>query len=239
MFDLFRSREKSVRILLGGLLVLVALSMLTYLVPSYNMGGPATADSVVASVGGTDITMFDVQKVVQAAMRNKQFPPEVLPNYIPNIVDQMVTDRAMEYEAGRLGLVVTEQDLADAIRQMAPALFPDGKFIGKEAYAAFLAQQNLTIPDFESELKRSIVANRLRDIASQGVIVTPLEIEAEFRKKNEQAKVEYVKLTSDKYKAEVQPSPEDLQKYFTANIAQYQQPEKCNLVILLADQAKI
>jgi peptidyl-prolyl cis-trans isomerase D len=34
-------------------------------------------------------------------------------------------------------------------------------------------------------------------------------------------------------------SPEELQKYYAANVALYQQPEKRNLTILLADQAKL
>lgn len=238
MFDLFRSRDKSVRILLGALLVLVALSMLTYLVPSYNMGN-SSSDTVVASVAGDDITTYDVQKLVQASMRNKQFPAELLPNYVPTMVEQMVTDRAMAYEAQRMGMEVTDQDLANTIRQIAPALFPDGKFIGKQAYADFLAQQQMTIPDFESDLKRQILINRLREIALQGIIVTPLEIEETYKKKNEQVKIEYVKLNPDKYKAEITVTPEEMQRYFTANLANYQQPEKKNLVILLADQAKV
>ena len=63
-------------------------------------------------------------------------PAEILPTYIPQMVDQMVTERAMAMEAERLGLQVSDAEMAEAIRQMVPSLFPDGKFVGKEAYAA-------------------------------------------------------------------------------------------------------
>jgi peptidyl-prolyl cis-trans isomerase D len=172
-------------------------------------------------------------------MRQRQFPAEVLPNFIPQMVQQMVTDRAMAYEATRLGFQVTDQDIAQTIRQMIPNLFPDGKFVGKDAYASLLAQQEMTIPEFESDLQRQLLITRLRDIAMEGSIVTPVEIEAAFRTKNEQVKVKYVKLTADKYKAESQPTDAQMQQYFQANHAQYTIPEKRNLVILIADQAKM
>src|ERR1035437_4724068 len=143
MFDLFRSREKSVRILLGALLLLVALSMLTYLVPSYNTGS-SSSDTIVAEIGKDDvITLPEVQRLIQNTVRGRQLPVEVLPTYLPTMVDQMVTERALAYESVRLGFQVTDADLADTIRQTAPALFQDGRFVGADAYAAMLAQQNL------------------------------------------------------------------------------------------------
>ena len=75
MFDLFRSRQKSVRILLGGLLILVAASMLTYLIPSYATGSDPN-DIVVAQVGKENITTLDVQRSLQNMMRGRQMPPE-------------------------------------------------------------------------------------------------------------------------------------------------------------------
>jgi peptidyl-prolyl cis-trans isomerase D len=238
MFDLFRSRDKAVRILLGAMLVLVGLSMLTYLVPNYNTGTGGN-DQVVAKVGGEEISTAYIQQLIQATMRGRQLPPEIIPNYVPEIVNNVVTDRALAYEAGRLGFQVTDQQLQQAIQQVLPNLFPDGKFVGKEAYAALLAQQNLTIPQFEEDLKRQLLITRLRDIALEGTIVTQQEIEAEYRKKNEQIRVEFVKISPDKYKPEIQVTPEDMQSYFKTNISRYNIPERRNLVILIADQNKL
>jgi peptidyl-prolyl cis-trans isomerase D len=238
MFDLFRSRDKAVRILLGGLLLLVAFSMLTYLVPNYS-NGSSGSDTLIAEIGKDTITLAEAQRLIQATVRGRQLPVDILPTYIPQMIDQMVTERAMAMEAARLGFQASDADVAEAIRQMVPSLFPDGKFVGKDAYAAMLAQQNMTIDQFESDLKRQVTITRLRDIALEGTIVTPAEIEAAFRKKNEKIKVEFVRLTADKYKAESQPTSQELQDFYKANTSRYTAPEKKNLTVLVADQAKI
>jgi peptidyl-prolyl cis-trans isomerase D len=238
MFDLFRSRDKAVRILLGGLLLVVAISMLTYLVPNYDTGSSG-AGAVVATVGSDQITSADVQKMVQSTMRGKQLPPEMLPIYLPQLVDEMIVNRAMAYEAGRLGFEVSDNDLRGAIQQMVPSLFPDGHFVGKDMYAAMLAQQQLSIADFESDLRRQIMITRLRDVAVEGSLVTPLEIENAYRKKYEKIKIQYVKLTADQFKKDATPTDAEMKSYYQANVAKYQTPEKKNLVILVADQAKL
>src|SRR3954470_24122047 len=191
MFDLFRSREKSVRILLGFLLLVVAVSMLTYLIPNYNTGGSSGNDAVIAEIGKDVITLPEVQRLVQMTMRNRQLPPEILPNYLPQMIDEMITQRAMFLQAQSLGFQVSDADVAMTIQQMVPNLFPDGKFVGNAQYAALLAQQNMTVEQFEGDLRRQIMIARLRDIALEGTVVTPAEIEAAYRKKADRLKVEW------------------------------------------------
>lgn len=239
MFDLFRSRDKAVRILLGALLLLVALSMLTYLIPSYDTGNVATDNQIVAKVGQESITVSEVRKSIENITRGRQLPAEIIPNYIPQMVQDLVTDRALAYEAQRLGFQATDQDVRETIRQVAPALFPDGNFVGKAAYAAMLAQQNVSIPEFESDLRRQILVTRLRNIAIEGTVVSQAEIDAAYKKKYEKIKVEWTLLKPDMYSKEVQPSEQDLKQYYDANKAAYNTPEKKNLIILIADQAKM
>ncbi len=144
MFDLFRSRDKAVRWLLTGLLGLVALSMITYLIPGSGMGGGGSDDQTVAEIGKEKLTVREVQVGLQNVSRSQQMPANMMSVLAPQYINGMVADRALAYQAKRLGFDVTETELAQAIQSALPQLFQDGKFVGKEIYSQFLAQQNLT-----------------------------------------------------------------------------------------------
>ena len=240
MFDLFRlgNREKLKKFGMAALLLMVSASMLLYLVPNYDRNS-GSGDVVVAQIGKQTITETEVRHTIQNLTKGRQLPAEVLPNYVPEMINQIITERAMAYEADRLGLQVTDQDVADTLRQMYAGLFPDGKFVGKDVYAAMLAQQGTTIEQFESDLKRDMLITRLRQVALEGTIVTPLEIETEYRKKSELMKIQFVKMPVDKYKKESEPTDEQVAAYYKTNLPRFNNPAKKNLVILVADQAKI
>jgi peptidyl-prolyl cis-trans isomerase D len=142
-------------------------------------------------------------------------------------------------EAKRLGYEVSDADVAEFIRQTAPGLFQNGQFVGKDQYAAMLAQNDMTIEQFENDIRRQVLISRLRTVAVEGTIVTPAEIEQNYRKKNEKIRLEWVKLTADKYKNELAPTPQEIQDYYKAHISQYTVPEKKNLTLLIADQTKL
>src|ERR1700728_4489492 len=104
MFDLFRSRAKAVRIMLGAMLGIIALSMLVYLIPGTGMTTAAdSGDQVVAEIGRSDVTVADIQQQLRNLLQNRQLPPDLAATYIPQLVNQAIAERAVAYEAEQLG----------------------------------------------------------------------------------------------------------------------------------------
>jgi peptidyl-prolyl cis-trans isomerase D len=238
MFDLFRSRDKAVRFFLSALLLIVALSMVTYLIPSYGSGDRGT-DGVLAKIGKDTVTMREAQLAIQAQLRGRTVPPDLISLYIPRIVDEIITQRSLVYEATRLGLTVTDEETQNAILGAIPQLFQDGKFVGREAYEALLAQQNLSIPEFEAEMQRQVLINRLRIIAIEGTVVSPPEIEREYRRRYDKVKIQYVKISPDKLKAEAQVTPTEIKEFHDKNPNAFPVPEKKSMDLVILDQAKL
>jgi peptidyl-prolyl cis-trans isomerase D len=242
MFDLFRSREKSVRYLLGALLTLVAASMVITLVPGYGGGwgsGGSSDPSLLAEVGDERVTVSDVRQFISREMRGNAMPKGMEPVYIPMIVQQMAAQKAVGFQAENMGLKITDEQLARILKSLIPQLWEGGKFAGKDVYAQMLAQQNMTIPQFEQNLRAQALQSRLETIALEGIIVTPSEVEAEFKRRNEKIKVAYFGLSPDTFRSKVTVSPAEVQDFYNKNKANYQLPERRSYLIFSIDEATL
>ena len=241
MFDLFRSRDKAVRLLLTGMLVVVALSMVTYLIPQTGTGssGSAGDSTVAAQIGREQVTAEDVSRAIQNMTRNRQLPPELLSIYVPQIVNQMINDRVLAYEATRLGLKVTSEETDSAIVDtLPPQLVKDGKVDGA-TLAAMLQQEGMTLAALKDQTARQLLVNRLQQIVVNGVVVSPQEIEREYRKRNEKVKLQYAVLLPAKYQSEAEPTDAELKAYYDSHKSDFRVPEKRSYAILMLDPALI
>src|ERR1700722_17845835 len=234
MFDLFRSRAKAVRIMLGAMLGIVALSMLIYLIPGTGItAADSNADQVVAEIGKSSVTVAQVQQQLKNVLQNRRLPPEFASTYIPQIVDQAIAERAVAYEAQQLGIRISDRDLANSLRSMPFASLP------MDQYQQYVEQQyGTTVPDFEENVRVLSYEDALTLIVAEGIIVTPAEAQAEYRKRNEKLKVDYISFSPTKLMADMKPTPEQLNAYFERNKGFYKVPETRNVQFIVADQAK-
>jgi len=241
MFDLFRSRDKAVRYLLTGMLVVVAASMVTYLIPNAGSGatGSANDTTVAAQIGNQQVTAQDVSRAVRNMTQNRQLPPELLSIYVPQIVNQMINERIMAYEANRLGLKVTPEDTDTAIVDtLPPQLVKDGK-VDSATLSAMLQQEGMTLASLKDSTSRTLLVNRLEQIVVNGVVVSPREIENEYKKRNEKIKVQFAVLTAARFQKEAEPTEAELKTYYDSHKSDFRTPEKRSYAIIMLDPAVI
>jgi peptidyl-prolyl cis-trans isomerase D len=238
MFDLFRSRAKAVRYVLGAVLMLVAISLVVTLIPGFGSGG-GRDDQIVAEVGKEVLSARDVQVRVQNVLRGGEVPSSMLAIYVPQIVDEEITARAVVYQAKRLGLAVSEADVARAIRSFAPMLYQDGKFVGREVYAGYLAQMNFTIPEFEKNIASEMLLTQMKNLVAEGVVVSSDEVERAYKLKNEMAKIEYATVDPAKFRPQVTASADEIQKYFRENGTSFRIKEQRAFQMLVVEEEKV
>ncbi len=235
MFDLFRSRAKAVRIMLGAMLAIVAVSMLLYLIPGTGItAADSGADQVVADIGKSSVTVGEVQQQLQNALQRQQLPPDLAATYIPQLVDQAIADRAVAYEAEQLGFRISDRDLAATLRS-----FPFGS-LPPDQYKQYVEQNyGITVPNFEDNVRLKSYEDTLDMIVTEGVIVTPAEALAEYKKTSEKIKVDFLSLSAATVNKEAQPTPDQLSAYFAKNKGFFNMPETRSLQLIIADQPKI
>ncbi len=236
MLKLFRNRGKALRWIMGGILFLVAASMVITLVP--NVFGPADpASEVLAEVSGQPVTTSDVEAALRQ-LRANNIPPEVLSMNAGSIIENLIAERVLFAESSALGIMPTEEELARWLQEILPdALFPGGQFVGARAYEGFIRQQlRQTVTEFERRVLYELAIElRLRRMVTDGISVTDQELKQRFHETNDSVQVEWVSVDADGLQSQVSPSSEQLREYFESNKLRYRQAEQRPLRLLTVD----
>jgi peptidyl-prolyl cis-trans isomerase D len=220
------NRKLGYRIFLGIVVLVLGGSMLLYLVPQTPGTGEAATDTV-AKVGDQSVTLGEVrQQLAQIEQRN-QVPKPLESLYARQILNQLVFEKEIEYEAKRLGITVTDQERADRIKQYVPGAFNNGTFVGMDRYSAEVqARFQLSVAVFEELIRQGLLEEKFRKRVTDGISVGPGELQDEFRYKNEKIKLNYAVIKPEELAAKINPTDAEIKAEYEKNKSRYQISEK-------------
>ena len=214
-----------------------SVSMVVYLIPGLTGQSGSSPDtyatvyphwySKLLSTGET-ISQLRVEQLAQRQMQQQHYPdnPMILNLLSQQVGKQLVQQEVLLLEADKLGIHATDDDVRAFLHngQAGQVLFPNGQFIGEENYARLIADRfNVSVKDFEDDVKRDIVGRRLQSLITAGVTVSDQEIRDSYRKGNIKIKFDYAVISGDDLRKSINPSDSDLAAFFQKNAARYAQ----------------
>ena len=220
------NRKLGYRIFLGVVVAILGGSMLLYLVPQTPGTGEAATDTV-AKIGDQTVTLGEIRQQLGQIEQRNQVPKQLESLYARQILNQLVFEKELEYEAKRLGINVSDQERADRIKQYVPTAFTGGTFVGMDRYSSEVqARFQLTVPVFEDLIRQGLLEEKFRRRVTDGISVGPAELQDEFRYKNQKIKLDYVLIKPEDLAAKLTPSDAEIKAEYEKNKAHYQVPEK-------------
>src|SRR5579863_1657585 len=165
-----------------------SVSMVVYLIPGLTGQGATTADTYAVVYphwysrffsSGDVVTEQRVNQIArqQIQQRNPQYAdnPMILNFFAQQVGQQLVQQQVLLSEAHRLGIGATNADVVQYLHSgpTGAVIFPNGKYIGDTQYANLVATRlNMSVADFEENIKRDIVLQRLRALITGSVSVS-------------------------------------------------------------------
>lgn len=220
------NRKLGYRIALGAVVLLLGGSMLLYLVPQAPGTGEVSTDTL-AQVGDQKVTVADVRQQLGQIEQRNQIPKPLEGLYAKQILNQLVFTKELEYEAKRLGITISNEEIAERIRQLLPTAFNGGTVIAMDQYTQEVQKRfDMTVPVFEELVRQSMVGERFQKMVTDGISVGPVDLQDEFRYRNEKVKLDYALIKPEDLEAKIVLEDAEIKAAYEKNKSRYQVPER-------------
>jgi peptidyl-prolyl cis-trans isomerase D len=230
-------------------LALVVLTFVVFYIPDFlSINTGAAPGQVLAEVQGTPITVgtftrryttqMNAYRQAYGGQMNEQLLRQL--GIDRQILQQLVDEEAMVADARRQGMTVNDVEVRERILNM-PAFQEAGRFVGEQRYRQALQFNNppFTTSEFEDNLRRALLIEKLRTSVAGWITVTDGEVAGEYRRRNEKVKLDVVPVTADAFRDQVTVTDADLAGHFDKNKESYRIGEKRRIKYALVDVDKV
>ncbi|MGA2886900.1 MAG: peptidylprolyl isomerase [Terracidiphilus sp.] len=217
------------------IIAVISVGMVVYLIPGLTGMGASTADTYAVIYphwysrllsSGSVVSQQRVSQIVRQQMQRQKLPdsPFIVKYFEQQVGSQLIREQVLLVEAEKLGINATNDDVIQFLHtgQFGEFLFPNGQYIGEDRYAAFVAGQfNMSVGEFEDEIRQDIEVRRLQALITAGVTVSDQDVRDSYRKENIKIKFDYAVIASDDLRKTINPSDSELEAFFKKNAVRY------------------
>ncbi len=236
MLAKFRSVARGI-----GSKILMALLILTFGVWGVeDMMRQSSSNVTVATVGDIKISYLEYQRDLRneteklRQMLGKNATPEILKNLHiePQVLQHMIDERLLKLESKKIGLQVSDEDVANNIRKNQAFLDDKGKF-SKQNFELFLRSNGQTEKMYIEKTRDDMAVNLLLTpiISTNNIPENATKILLSSRE--EQRKIDVYTISSSLVSSTPNPDKNQLQEYYDSNIAEFTVPEYRTLSYIL------
>jgi peptidyl-prolyl cis-trans isomerase D len=216
MLKFFTRLERTRNVVLIIFAVLMVASLVFFYAPTQNTIGAnlARSEETVAKVDGDAISVGEVVRQQESMSQmfggRQQIPAK-------SMLEQLIGSRIMRQEAARLGLTASDAEVAAEIRKQTP----EGRTFDQAVYEQNVISQFGSVSNYETTVRDQISGQKLQAFVTSGVTVSEEEVLSQYQRKNTKFDVSYVSVNSADLSKTINPSDEELRKYFEDNKQAY------------------
>ncbi len=155
------------------------------------------------------------------------------------VLDTLVADRILLLEAERLGLRITNDELQREILTLPVFQRDEGGFIGTDEYERILRQNNYTVEDFEAGMRQDLLLAKVRAMVSRNLYVADSEVEDEYRRQVERAKIRFFRAPYEGFAEEVALDDGAVEAYYNEYAESFETPERRVVDYLVVDLEQV
>lgn len=214
--------------ILKGLLLLVAVTFISW--GGYSFFRDKKYD-YAAKVNGTIIHLKDYHETLQGVVNRYReamgpaFNEKMMEQLRirENVMDELISRALILQEGNRLGLKVSDGELAMAIESI-PSFQINGQF-DPRLYERFLRLNRMMAEDFERMQRDNLLYTKVVQlIRLNGGRVSEEEILEAYLFENEKINLQFVKISPESFKSQVQVNDVEMKDYFQQNQEEFRIP---------------